>query len=74
MSSPTPVSSLIPHSLLFLFVPSFIMYLPIVLFVCLFRFDYDVITAPYQRKVIEKIKKNHPTVPTIMYINKVVAR
>jgi uroporphyrinogen decarboxylase len=32
--------------------------------------DYDVFAAPYQRKVIEKIKKNHPTVPIIMYINK----
>ena len=37
-------------------------------------YDYfDVLTAPYQRKVIEKIKKNHPTVPTIMYINKVMS-
>jgi len=32
--------------------------------------DYDIFAAPYQRKVIEKIKKAHPTVPTIMYINK----
>ena len=32
--------------------------------------DYDVFAAPYQRKVIEKIKKAHPEVPTIMYINK----
>ena len=32
--------------------------------------DYDVFAAPYQRKVIEKIKKAHPNVPIIMYINK----
>eukprot|EP01039_Chlorochromonas_danica_P009657 gene9657-10677_t len=32
--------------------------------------DYDVFAAPYQRKVIETIKKAHPEVPTIMYINK----
>jgi uroporphyrinogen decarboxylase len=32
--------------------------------------DYDTFAAPYQRKVIEKIKKKHPKVPTIMYINK----
>eukprot|EP00596_Hydrurales_sp_CCMP1899_P008701 CAMPEP_0119041608 /NCGR_PEP_ID=MMETSP1177-20130426/12598_1 /TAXON_ID=2985 /ORGANISM="Ochromonas sp, Strain CCMP1899" /LENGTH=372 /DNA_ID=CAMNT_0007007785 /DNA_START=142 /DNA_END=1260 /DNA_ORIENTATION=- len=32
--------------------------------------DYDTFAAPYQRKVIEKIKRNHPTVPTIIYINK----
>lgn len=32
--------------------------------------DYDVFAAPYQRKVIEKIKKSHPNVPIIMYINK----
>ena len=32
--------------------------------------DYDTFAAPYQRKVIEKIKKAHPKVPTIMYINK----
>jgi len=32
--------------------------------------DYDIFAAPYQRKVIEKIKKAHPEVPTIMYINK----
>lgn len=32
--------------------------------------DYDIFAAPYQRKVIEKIKKFHPEVPTIMYINK----
>jgi len=32
--------------------------------------DYDTFAAPYQRMVIEKIKKAHPEVPTIMYINK----
>ena len=32
--------------------------------------DYDTFAAPYQRKVIEKIKRAHPKVPTIMYINK----
>lgn len=32
--------------------------------------DYDTFAAPYQRKVLEKIKKAHPKVPTIMYINK----
>ena len=32
--------------------------------------DYDIFAAPYQRMVIEKIKKAHPEVPTIMYINK----
>lgn len=32
--------------------------------------DYDIFAAPYQRKVIDKIKKAHPEVPTIMYINK----
>ena len=32
--------------------------------------DYDTFAAPYQRKVIEKIKKAHPKVPTIIYINK----
>lgn len=32
--------------------------------------DYDIFAAPYQRKVIEKIKAAHPDVPTIMYINK----
>ena len=32
--------------------------------------DYDIFAAPYQRKVIEKIKKAHPEVPIIMYINK----
>lgn len=32
--------------------------------------DYDIFAAPYQRKVIEKIKKVNPNVPIIMYINK----
>jgi uroporphyrinogen decarboxylase len=32
--------------------------------------DYDTFAAPYQRQVIQKIKKAHPTVPIIMYINK----
>lgn len=32
--------------------------------------DYDTFAAPYQRKVIEAIKKAHPEVPIIMYINK----
>ena len=32
--------------------------------------DYDTFAAPYQRIVIEKIKKFHPKVPIIMYINK----
>lgn len=32
--------------------------------------DYDIFAAPYQRMVIEKIKKAHPEVPIIMYINK----
>lgn len=32
--------------------------------------DYDIFAAPYQRKVIDKIKAAHPHVPTIMYINK----
>jgi uroporphyrinogen decarboxylase len=33
-------------------------------------FDYDMFAFPYQRKVIEMIKKSHPEVPIIMYINK----
>lgn len=33
-------------------------------------FFIPVFAAPYQRKVIEKIKKAYPNVPTIMYINK----
>lgn len=32
--------------------------------------DYDTFAAPYQRKVIEAIKRAHPEVPTIMYIHK----
>ena len=32
--------------------------------------DYDVFAAPYQKKVIDKIKKFYPKVPLIMYINK----
>ena len=32
--------------------------------------DYDIFAAPYQKMVIDKIKKAHPDVPTIMYINK----
>ena len=32
--------------------------------------DYDNFAAPYQRKVIDKIKKAHPEVPIIIYINK----
>lgn len=32
--------------------------------------DYDAFAAPYQRKVIDKIKKAHPEVPIIIYINK----
>lgn len=32
--------------------------------------DYDAFAAPYQRKVISAIKKAHPEVPIIMYINK----
>lgn len=32
--------------------------------------DYDVFAAPYQRKVIDKIKKAYPAVPTILYINR----
>lgn len=32
--------------------------------------DYDTFAAPYQRRVIDKIKKTHPTVPVIIYIHK----
>lgn len=32
--------------------------------------DYDLFAAPYQTKVLEKIKKAHPEVPTIIYIHK----
>ena len=32
--------------------------------------DYDIFAMPYQKKVIDQIKKAHPEVPIIMYINK----
>jgi len=32
--------------------------------------DYDIFALPYQNKVISAIKKAHPEVPIIMYINK----
>lgn len=32
--------------------------------------DYDTFAVPYQKMVIDKIKKAHPEVPLIMYINK----
>ena len=32
--------------------------------------DYDIFAAPYQRKVIDMIKKKSPQTPIIMYINK----
>jgi uroporphyrinogen decarboxylase len=32
--------------------------------------DYDIFAAPYQTMVIEAVKKAHPEVPIIMYINK----
>lgn len=32
--------------------------------------DYDEFAAPYQRKVIQKIKRAHPTVPTVLYIHR----
>jgi uroporphyrinogen decarboxylase len=32
--------------------------------------DYDTFAAPYQRRVIETIKKRYPKVPLIMYIHK----
>lgn len=35
---------------------------------CLAPADYDAFAAPYQKKVINKIKKAHPEVPIIMYI------
>lgn len=31
--------------------------------------DYDVFAAPYQRRVVEKVKKAHPEVPFILYIS-----
>eukprot|EP00953_Heterococcus_sp_UTEX-ZZ885_P023117 12727-Heterococcus_DN1.PRE.2 len=33
--------------------------------------DYDTFAAPYQKQVIDTIKKAHPEVPVIIYINKV---
>ena len=32
--------------------------------------DYDIFAAPFQRIVIDRIKKAHPHVPTILYINR----
>mmetsp|Transcript_17006 Transcript_17006/g.17067 ORF Transcript_17006/g.17067 Transcript_17006/m.17067 type:complete len:381 (+) Transcript_17006:91-1233(+) len=32
--------------------------------------DYDLFAFPYQQQVIQKIKKAHPEVPVIIYINK----
>ena len=32
--------------------------------------DYDTFAAPYQRRVIEQIKRAHPETPIIIYINK----
>jgi uroporphyrinogen decarboxylase len=32
--------------------------------------DYDVFAAPYQKVVIDAIKKHHPEVPVIIYINR----
>jgi uroporphyrinogen decarboxylase len=32
--------------------------------------DYDVFALPYQKIVIDRIKRAHPEVPIIMYINK----
>jgi uroporphyrinogen decarboxylase len=32
--------------------------------------DYDIFALPYQKKVVAAIKKAHPEVPIIMYINK----
>ena len=32
--------------------------------------DYDLFAAPYQRKVIKAIKRVHPAVPVILYINR----
>lgn len=31
--------------------------------------DYDIFAAPYQRRVVEKVKKVHPDVPFILYIS-----
>ena len=30
--------------------------------------DYDIFAFPYQKMVIEKVKKAHPEVPIIMYV------
>jgi uroporphyrinogen decarboxylase len=32
--------------------------------------DYDIFALPYQKKVIEVVRKVHPSVPLILYINK----
>lgn len=32
--------------------------------------DYDTFAAPYQRIVIDRIKRSHPNVPLILYINR----
>jgi uroporphyrinogen decarboxylase len=37
---------------------------------CLSPADYDEFAAPYQRRVVEKIKKAHPETPIIIYINR----
>lgn len=31
--------------------------------------DYDVFAAPYQKRVVDKVKKAHPEVPFILYIS-----
>lgn len=31
--------------------------------------DYDIFAAPYQRRVVDKVKKVHPDVPFILYIS-----
>jgi uroporphyrinogen decarboxylase len=30
--------------------------------------DYDTFAAPYQKQIIDKVKKQHPEIPTVMYI------
>jgi len=30
--------------------------------------DYDEFAAPYQKQILEKIKKNYPDIPTVVYI------
>jgi uroporphyrinogen decarboxylase len=30
--------------------------------------DYDTFAAPYQKQILDKIKKNYPDVPTVVYI------